>query len=425
MAVMTGAETAWLQKRWDKSDGRPSQIRHHHAHAPCQKGASNNCLLQCTKMSVKAKDVEDKGQQIRRKYGRRNLETELNRTTVTTAKVALHVTKVQIRKTQERAREKSEGRRASSRRKIDNEGDVQVHTSPRQSRRVGNETNKNADANAPTTDANTNSEQGTTTDPQQPCPPTSSSVDAISLHEQSLDLNVIHLQRHETKTEHVERLIQRLTRKLRDAADLSRQPFRSHRPTATYARPTKGEIALSLKGPVLLTPLGKASKVQANVHDVASRDSKLDPRVFREFAGSSDSVVLAGRQLHGLGRVSWSPSQRGRGGAVRSQCHSCRVQLTNSHKEKETGKAKSAAAARHRNQGKIHSGPHSTFRLSSTPARNMTNQRWMPKRGNPALKGLVSAYSSQVNLGQLNSLDHFSSVPPPSLSSSPQEDVSM
>ena len=291
MAATTRNDASWLQTGWQQNPGRSSQMRHYRAPAPCQKGASRNSLLQCNKMSVKTKQVEDRARQIRFKYGKNKFEKELNEKNGTD--LTPFVTKVQIRKIHERSRFNS-AERTSARRKNESE---KVHTS----------FIENSEKNGQMIDSTLNGDKNDeefycSLEPVEEKDETyeesvlSEDIIAIQVSDKIQTDNYLDPETSETQLENVQHLIKYLTRRLRDPFEASRKQIPSTRPIAAYARPTKGEIALSVKGPVLLAPVTKVAMTTLRSH------SPDNPNTCRIEARSLLNGCQSPRSPHFLGQ---------------------------------------------------------------------------------------------------------------------------
>lgn len=427
MAVASRNDTSWLQTGWEQNQGRSSQMRHYRAPAPRQKGASRNSLLQCNKMSVKTKQVDERARQIRFKYGKDNLERELNRKNGTD--LTPFVTKVQIRKIQERSRFNSAGR-TSIRRRNESEN---VHTSLREN---SEENGKIIDStlNGDNNDEEPYSSLETVDEKDETCEESMLREDMISIQVNENDQT----ETSENQIENVQHLIKYLNRRLRDPFEASRKQIPSTRPIATYAQPTKGEIALSVKGPVLLTPVTKVAMTTLRSHS-PDKPSRFGARSLPEFADSravrararpissvSDSVVVTGKKMHGPTPAVWGGREHAQNGFFDQKYHLCSSCKSHYGSGSETKipheRAKSAASGDDR-QRKCHGCLPQLIRQTPTKlySRNEGNRSASPKRRHYSRKGMVSPFELQVHLSELNSYDYGSPGPPPSLSNSDDE----
>ena len=431
MAAPTGRDMAWLQTGWEQNQGRSSHIRHYRPPAPCEKGASRNSLLQCNKMSVKAKQVDDKARQIRFKYGKSNLEWNFKKG----VDITPFVTKVQIRKTLERNRLKSEGR-VSGRKGTESE---RVH--------FATESDEKQSLNGDCTDhkntlpSQVGIENSAETKEDHIGDESNFSEDMIAVHvnAKTEKANYLYLpETSEKEREDVQNVIKSLSRRFRDPIEASRRQMPAARPIAAYAKPTKGEIALSIKGPVLLAPVAKGAMATVQTND---RQSRLDVRLLPEFAGSrderartrpissvSDSVIVTGRKIHGTGRVTWLGSEHARNGS-RDQnqrlCHSCKEQRSaNCDTNITSDRAKSAMFRGINRQRKSDGCLPQMSRQFPTKLHNK-NADSNPKRRHKIHNGMISPFELQVNLDKLKSYDYGSPVPPPSPSNSDDEEITM
>ncbi|KAJ7374804.1 hypothetical protein OS493_005154 [Desmophyllum pertusum] len=434
MAATAGRDAAWLQTGWEQNQGHSSQMRHYRAPAPCQKGASKNSLLQCNKMSVKTKQVDEKARQIRFKYGKNNLERELNKKKG--IDMTPFVTKVQIRKTQEKNRLKSAGR-ASTRRRIESE---MVHYTTIQNseekRTVIDTTLKGDwDDKEALSSLKTVDEKDETEEEAMLC----EDIIAVRVNEKKLDDNYSNLYPGK-QLENVQHLIKCLTRRLRDPFEASRKQVPPTRPIAAYARPTKGEIALSIKGPVLLAPVSKVAMTTAQGQS-PDWPNRLDVRSLPEFVGSrterartrpissvSDSVVVTGKKIHGAGRATWVGCEHAQNGSFGQRyrlCCSCKDQYGSGSDTKQ--RAKSAVFRDVTRQRKSDGCLPQLFRQTPTKlhSRDAGNHSASPRRGHRSRNGMVSPFELQVHLDELNSHDYGSPVPPPSPSNSTDEEATV
>ena len=426
MAVPTGRDMTWLQTGWEQNQERSSHIRHYHPPAPSEKGGSRNSLLQCNKMSVKIRQIDDKAQQIRFKYGKSNLERNFKKGVDLTP----FVTKVQIRKMKERdgfkpVRDTSES------------GKVRFATESDEKQSDEDTADKNTLSShaGVENDAETNEEnakdEGTFAE------------DIIAVHVETNTEQNNYLYPPEISDkdrENVQNVIKTLSRRFRNPIEASRGKIPAARPTAAFAKPTKGEIALSIKGPILLAPISKTALAIAQASD---RPSRLEgTRSLPEFAGSrngrvhprpissvSDSVIITGRNIHASGR--WLGSEHVPNSSLNQNnrlCHSC-----NEHRsarfESSIAKqrAKSAMCGRINERRKSEGCVPHMFHQSPVKAYGKTasNGALSPKRRQKMRSGMISPYELQVNLEQLKSCDFVSPVPPPSLSNSDDEEIIM
>ena len=426
MAVPTGRDMTWLQTGWEQNQGRSSHIRHYRPPAPNEKGASRNSLLQCNKMSVKIRQIDDKAQQIRFKYGKSNLERNFKKGVDLTP----FVTKVQIRKMKERDGVKPV--RATS-----ESGRVRFATESDKKQSDENTTDKNTvsshagiENDAETNEENTKDE-GTFTE------------DIIAVHVETNTDKTNYLyppEISEKDREDVQNVIKTLSRRFRNPIEASRGKIPTARPTAAFAKPTKGEIALSIKGPILLAPVSTTAIATAQASDRLSRleDTRSPP----EFAGSrngrarprpissvSDSVIITGRNIHASGR--WLGSEHALNSSLNQNnrlCHSCNEQRSarfDSSIAKQ--RAKSALCGRINERRKSEGCAPHMFHQSSVKAHGKTvgNGALSPKRRQKMRSGMISPFELQVHLDQLKSCDFGSPVPPPSLSNSDDEEIIM
>ena len=408
MATISRKDQAWLQTGWERNQGRSSQMRHYRSPAPSQKGASKNSILQCNKMSVKAKQVDDKARQIRLKYGKSNLERELNKKKG--IDMTPFVTKVQIRKTLERNKVTSAGRAGA---RIG----VMIET-PRMSddETIGE---NNSTSSLETVGGNEKGEQ-----------------DAML----SDDIIVMQGKEDKRQDDYVQNLIKCLTRRLKDPFEASRTHIPPTRPIAAYARPTKGEIALSVKGPVILAPVSKVVKTTGE-RDSLDRPSRFNTRSLPEFAGSrterahtrpissvSDSVVVTGRKLNNVNRA-WLGCEHAQNNSFNPKnplCSSCRAAGgSNSDTRATYERAKSALPREGIRQIK-NDGRLPQLDIRQTPSQSLRKvdktHSASPKRNQRARNGMISPFELQVHLNELTSYDYGSPVPPPSMSNSDDEE---
>ena len=431
MAASEGHDMTWLQTGWEQNQGRSSHIRHYRAPAPCQKGASRNSLLQCNKMSVKTKQVDDRTRQIRFKYGRGNLERNLKKG----LDIAPFVTKVQIKKTQERHHSKAAVRTSARKRNADERVHFEIASDEK-----GVPSGDCSDKNALSDQFGGKVEAETTQENIKDKSDFSEEIMSVEMNAKPEETNYLYPpETSEKERESVQHLIKCLSRRFRDPIETSRKPVTATRPIAAYARPTKGEIALSMKGPVLLTPVSKFAKATVQA---SGRQSRLHVGSLPEFTGASnerpctrpissvsDSVVLTGRKIHGAGRVTWPECAHASNGSLDQNsrlCYSCRDQNSSSSDTNTTReRAKSAVCGANNRQRKSDSGLPKLLRQSQTKlhGRNALNRDSSPKRRHCMLSGMISPYELQVNLERLKSVDYGSPVPPPSMSNSDDEEV--
>lgn len=426
MAATSRNDAPWLQTGWDQNQGRSSQMRHYRASAPCQKGASRNSLLQCNKMSVKSKQVEDRTRQVRFKYGKSNSGKELTKNNGTD--LTPFVTKVQIRKTQERK---------SNRRRNENE---KVYPSFKEQ---SEDSGKIIDfaLNGDNNDEESYSSLETVDEKDERYGESMLREDKIEIqvNEKNQNDNYLYPETTENQLENVQHLIKFLTRRLRDPFDVSvRKQISSTRPIAAYARPTKGEIALSVKGPVLLAPVTKVAMTTLRNHS-PDKPSRLEARSLPEFADSravraharpissvSDSVVVTGKKMHGPTRATWPRREHAQNGSLDQMCHlcsSCKGHYGSGSETKQTQERAKSAFFENDPQRKCHGCLPQLIRQTPTKlySRNEENRSASPKRRLRSHKGMVSPFELQVHLAELNSCDYGSPGPPPSLSNSDDE----
>lgn len=398
MAATKGHDMTWLQTGWEQNQGRSSHIRHYRTPAPCQKGASRNSLLQCNKMSVKTKQVDDKARQIRFKHGKSNLEGNFNKGLA----IAPFVTKVQIKKTQDRNRSKSTGRASARKRNAD--GRVHFEIPSDESRTLSGDC---SDKNVLCNQFGDKVEANTTEENIEDKSDFSVEIMAVEMNAKPEETNYLYPpETSEKEHESVQHLIKCLSRRFRDPIEASRRQVTTTRPIAAYARPTKGEIALSMKGPFLLTPVSKFAKATVQASD---RPSRLHVRSLPEFAGARNErrcprpISSVSDQNHRL-------------------CYSCRDRHSSSSETNTTReRAKSAVYG----ERKIDSGLPKLLRQSPTKlhGRNALNRDSSPKRRNYMRNGMISPCELQINLDRLKSYDYGSPVSPPSTSNSDDEEI--
>lgn len=444
MAATTRKDMAWLQTGWEQNQGPSSQMRHYRAPVPCQKGASRNSLLQCNKMSVKAKQVDDRARQIRFKYGKTNLERELSKKKG--IDMTPYVTKVQIRKTQERNRLDS-ARRDSARRRMDSKGVDSSFIENSEEKRTVSYPTQNGDCNdkepqnLTVSSLQTVDEKDETQEEIMSC----EDIIAVEVNERKIEDNYLYPETTEKQLDNVQDLIKCLTRRLRDPFEASRKQIPSTRPIAAYARPTKGEIALSIKGPVLLAPVSKVAMTNFHSHGSDSL-RRLNTRSLPEFAGSraerararpissvSDSVVVTGKKLPSPMRGTWVDCGHAQNGSFDQGyrfCCSCRSrdQFASGSETKMTQeRAKSAVLRDVTRQSKSDGCLPRLIQQTPTKlhSRNAGNHSASPKRSRRSRNGMVSPFELQVHLDELSSFDYGSPVPPPSLSNSDDEELTV
>ena len=386
-------------------------------------------------MSVKTKQVDDRPRQIRFKYGKNNLERELNKNNGT--HLTPFVTKVQIRKIQERGRLNSEGR-TSARRRDESE---KVHTSFIENSEDNGKTIDSA-LNGDSNDEESFSSLETVDEKDETCEESMLREDiiAIKVNEKNQTDNYLYLETSEDQLENVQHLIKYLTRRLRDPFEASRKQIPSTRPIAAYARPTKGEIALSARGPVPLAPVTKVDMTTSRSHS-PDKPSRLEARSLLEFADSravraharpissvSDSVVVTGKKMHGPTLATWTGREHTQNSLLDQKyhlCSSCKGHYGSGSETKITHERAKSAVSRHDRQRKCHGGCLPQL-IRQTPtklySRNEGNRRTSPKRRQHSHKGMpVSPFELHVRLAELNSYEYESPGPPPSLSNSDDE----
>ena len=427
MAVPTGRDMTWLQTGWQQNQGRSNHIRHYRPPAPSEKGASRNSILQCNKMSVKIRQIDDKAQQIRFKYGKSNLERNFKKVVDLTP----FVTKVQIRKMKERdgvkpIRDTSESGRVRFATESDKkQSDEDTADRNTLSSHAGIENDV-----VETNEENTKHEGTFAED-----------IIAVQVKRNTENNNYLYPPEiSEKDREDVKNVIKTLSRRFRNPIEASRRKIPTARPTAAFAKPTKGEIALSIKGPILLAPVSKTVIATAQASDRLSRLE--DTRSLPEFAGSrngrarprpissvSDSVIITGRNIHASGR--WLGSEHAPNSSLNQNnrlCHSCNEQRSarfDSSIAKQ--RAKSALCGRINERRKSEGCAPHMFHQSPVKAHGKTvgNGALSPKRRQKMYSVMISPFELQVNLDQLKSCDFGSPVPPPSLSNSDDEEIIM
>lgn len=430
MAAPKVHDMTWLQSGWEQNQGRSSHIRHYRPPAPCEKGASRNSLLQCNKMSVKAKQMDEKTRQIRFKYGKSNLERNFKKGVDLTP----FVTKVQIKKTQESNSTKSAGSRVSARKSNESE---RVHFSiPIDEKQTINE---RTDGKALSSHVGNQTDGENKEENIEDESNLSEEVISVEMNLKTDDTNYLYPpQISEKDREDVQYVIKSLSRRFRDPIEASRRQIPPTRPIAAFARPTKGEIALSIKGPVLLAPISKVAKAKAQEQD---KQSRIGDRSLPESAGSrneracarpissvSDSVVVTGKKMHGPGRA-WSGCERALNGSLDQDfplCHSCRGQRSSSSDTNITKERAKSAVYRDINRQRNSDGCLLQLRRQSSTKLHgwdAVKRDSNPKRRIRMRNGMISPHELQVNLDQLNSYDYGSPVPPPSLSNSDNEEI--
>lgn len=359
-------------------------------------------------MSVKAKQVDDKARQIRLKYGKSNLERELNKKKG--IDMTPFVTKVQIRKTLERNKVTSAGRAGA---RIG----VMIET-PRMSddETIGE---NNSTSSLETVGGNEKGEQ-----------------DAML----SDDIIVMQGKEDKQQDDYVQNLIKCLTRRLKDPFEVSRTHIPPTRPIAAYARPTKGEIALSVKGPVILAPVSKVVKTMGE-RDSLDRPSRFNTRSLPEFAGSrterahtrpissvSDSVVVTGRKLNNVNRA-WLGCEHTQNNSFNPKnplCSSCRAAGGSNSDTRATYERPKSALPREGIRQIKNDGRLPQLDIRQTPSQSLRKvdktHSASPKRNQRARNGMISHFELQVHLNELTSYDYGSPVPPPSMSNSDDEE---
>lgn len=424
-----------VQSNWEQSQWRSSHLRHFQAPAPREKGPSRNSLLQCTKMSVKGKDLKNTIHQLRLEYLRSNVEkTGLNKRKVVTP----FVTKVEIIKTNSRKRSKSTNSAVGKERNT-----IRSRVSS-----VGDETHA-VDDNYYAQNASfcqivdtREAEWDDGSIEGQSDLPAGLLRMKIDEDEKANDLYLPEIP--DEERENVDYLIRCLNRRIRSPVQKYRRPISSTRPCATYAKPTKGEIELSIKGPVLLPPVSKAVKLAATQtkNKQTLLDEELPKPKLSHFEGkknegngpaiSSDShnAVVTDRNTKTTRRVTWS----GYGREPKDQldqnnrlCHSCIQQHSICSDTKITReRAKTAVCRDNGKQRKSFNHPPQLARHSSTKlhAKNAIKRGYNVEQVKPldARNEIKYSQEIQLHLDRLTSYDYGTPVPLPSPSNSDDED---
>lgn len=424
MAASKGHGMTWLHTGWEHHQRPSSHIRHYRTPVPQEKGPSRNSLLQCNKMSVKTKSADEKVRQMRFNYGTNNFEGNFKKG----VDITPFVIRVQIKKTHERSSSKSAGKASRRKRDTNERLQFEIESDVNRTQNVdcadknalpGQEENKIGVRTADIEESENNNDL-------------SGEIIAVEMNAKPEEANYLYLPEiSEEERANVQHLLKYLSRRFRDPTKESRKQIPATRPMAAFARPTKGEIALSMWGPVLLAPVSKVIKA-------SSKQTRLDTGSVPEFAGIrnericnrpissvSDSVVLTGRKLHGAGRVSgWPECEHGRNESFDQKhhlCHSCRSQhFSNSDTHITRERAKSAVCGDQTRQRKSDRCLPQLLGISTAKLQDGIEN-------NPNLnlqkRNRITPYKMQVNLAQLNSYDYLSTVPPPSLSNSDDEEI--
>ena len=378
-------------------------------------------------MSVKTKQVDERARQIRFKYGKDNLERKLNKKNGTD--LTPFVTKVQIRKIQERGRFSPAGRTSARWR---NESE-KVHTSFREN---SEESGKMIDStlNGDSNDEECYSSLETVDEKDETCEESMLREDIVSIQVNENNQT----ETSENQLENVQHLIKYLNRRLRSPLEASRKQIPSTRPIAAYARPTKGEIALSVKGPVLLAPVTKVAMTTLRSHS-PDKPSRLGARSLPEFADSeaarararpvssvSDSVVVTGKKMHSPTPPVWAGREHAQNGLFDQKyhlCSSCKDHYVSGSETKMPHERAKRAVSGEDRKRKCHGCLPQLIRQTPTKlySRNKGNREASPKRRQHSHKGMVSPFELQVHLAELSSYDYGSPGPPPSLSNSDDE----
>lgn len=434
-ASFKGDDMTKVQSNWEQSQWRSSHLRHYHAPAPPEKGPSRNSLLQCTKMSVKSKDLKNTIHQLRLTYLKSNVEkTDLNKRKVVTP----FVTKVEIIKTRTRKRSKSTDSTLGKERNTD-KSVVSF---------MGDETQDVDDdcyaQNAPFCQIVDTGEAELDDGSIEGKSDLPADIIGMKIDEDKKATDLYLPEIPDEERENLDYLIRCLNRRIRSPVQKYRRPISSIRPIATYAKPTKGEIDLSIKGPVLLPPVSKAVKLAAT--QTKDKQTLLDEELpkpkLSHFEGkqnernepaiSSDShnAVETDRNTKTTRRVTWSGYGREPKGPHNQNnrlCHSCIQQHSSCSDTKITReRAKTAVCRDNGKQRKSCNHLPQLLRHSPTKlhAKNATKRGYNVKQLRPvdARNGIKYCQEIQVNLDGLKSYDYGSPVPPPSLSNSDDED---
>lgn len=434
-ASLKGHDMTKVQSNWEQSQWRSSHLRHYHAPAPREKGPSRNSLLKCTKMSVKSKDLKSTIHQLRLEYLKSNVEkTDLSKRKVVTP----FVTKVEILKTNSRKRSKS----------TDSAVGKERNTSRGRVRSVGDKTHA-VDDNYYAQNASfcqivdtVEAELDDGSIEGQSDLPAALLRMKIDEDENVNDLYLPEIP--DEERENLNYLIRCLNRRIRSPVQKYRRPISSTRPTATYAKPTKGEIDLSIKGPVLLPPVSKAVKLaatQTKDNQTLLNEELPKPKLSHcegkqnegnEPAISSDShnAVVTDRNTITTRRVTWS----GYGREPKHQldqnnrlCHSCIQRHSICSDTKTTReRAKTAVCRDNGKQTKSFNHFPQLVRHSATKlrTRNAAKCGCNVKQVKPFDASNEMKYSQEIrlHLDRLTSYDYESPVPLPSPSNSDDED---
>ena len=419
-----------VQSNWEQNQWRSSHLRHYQVPVPCEKGPSRNSLLQCNRMPVKIKNLEHSIHQLRLKQLRSTIEKNLNKRKSTSP----FVTRVEIIKTRKKKRSKS----------TDSVSPRETNTNKEVSFIITNNEKQGDSCSArnallcetmDTRQADINDENALEhSDFAEASEITELEMDVSKERTDNLYLPEIP----DEERENVEYLIKCLNRRIRNPIKEYHRPVSSSRPTAAYARPTKGEIALSMKGPVLLPPVSKAVKAastQANEKEtrlnVESLRSKLphsmSARNKSAISSESDSVVAKGRNVYGHRAAMWS----GHGRVQYDQldrnnrlCHSCRQQSAIFEVGITGERMKTAVCGENKQKNTCgHSAQQLSQSSTQSRARKVINRDSRVKQHISSHNGVKYPYEIQVNLDRLKSYDYESPVPPPSLSNSDDEDT--
>ena len=396
---MMSTDLAWLNTSWSQIQGGSK-----HYQSSRGKGASDNRLLHCSQMSVKAKQVQDRAKKYSHEVSERGQVKKERK-----KKSVAFVTKVQIKKkAQETRLEKS----VNPLDKTKKTGECE------KSKYVLERLNSSCSSK----------------DLCDPGVPNSSPMNTEVVHGELFPSNV------EDNVEDLQGMIKCLTRRLREPSVELRR-CHSVKPLASFARPTKGEISLSQKGPVVLAPVLMSQQGTRSRGEPCDKDSskgkgnRMETKGIPQYGEPSfahDNISVRGKCPVGH-RKSRSAPERMILGYVDPQkylCSCCRGTFLS--KSDDSGNAsvkRSQSASTERDRLSKETKRTSTGKLVKITRHVQSSVPSIPQAGiNPRSnispcrgKGILRLTSLTIDLDSLSSRDYGSPVPPPSPDQSDNE----
>ena len=382
--VQTGimsTDTRWLNGGWSQHQAVPKQPRRH--------GPSESRLLHCRQMAVKEKQSVNKAKTYSHEVSQRG-QTEKERTKKT---AVAFVTKVQIKRRAQRT--SSLGYVDDNMAEEDKEGATCV--TDRELDLLSEEERDDVEHGA---------ENGGPTDTRANDVP----VD-------------VYPSRAGEDAEDIQGMIRSLSRRLGESsAELRRR--QSAKPLASFARPTKGELNLSEKGPVVLAPVLMSQGIKrGQMHEQNGGKDKKERRGANQRRESAhDDILVQGTRSigHRLSRSAPEGVGLGLTDPRKPLCSCCRGSLLADYAEKAVRRSQSASTERGRIQEETKR--NSTGRLvkisrhmqRSVPPihqADLASRLISPCRGT----GLFQHAAVTLELGlRLGSRDYGTPVPPSS-----------